>query len=487
MAVDYDLVIVGSSYAGIYAAAIAADLKSRVALVTHSDRAYYLDNELIISQALAEVGRWNWQQQQNHFAADTAHCSAISLINAQYWAKEVDATLKAENSLTTLAALGVDVIVGKGEFSRLPKLAVNVGKRKLRSRNYLLATGASYTYEPIDGAETIKCLTPQDIFQGQDLANLPDNLIVVGSSPRSLELAQTLARFGKQIAFVTQERRLLLSEDVEISLLLQAQLEAEGIKILTDSPITQLREINGQKWLQAGDRAVEADEIIFADRRQPNIEGLNLAGVEVKYDLRGVRVNRQLQTTNPCIYACGDITGSNSLNHITRHEVNIAVRNALFLPWFKTNYSALPRGILTQPNLVRIGISEAEIEPKQQNDVYIVREYFNSVTQAQLSGATRGLCKLLIHRRGRILGCTIIGDRATELIGAIALMMQHKIKLSSNPVQGLTTPNFLSISPSCGEILHQAAINFQRQKLQRNSRLSHCLESWFTLRRNWQK
>lgn len=486
MAVDYDLVIVGSSYAGIYAAAIAADLKSRVALVTHSDRAY-LDNELIISQALGEVGRWNWQQQQNYFATDTDNFPTISLIEAQYWAKEVNINLQAENSLATLAALGVDIIVGRGEFCRLPKLALNVGKRKLRSRNYLLATGAYYTYEPIDGAETIKCLTPNDIFQGQDLATLADNLILVGGSARSLELAQTLARFGKQIVFVTQEQRILASEDGEISLLIQAQLEAEGIKILTNSPVSQLREINGQKWLQAGDRALEADEIIFADRRQPNIEGLNLAGVEVKYDTRGVRVNHKLQTTNPCIYACGDIIGVHALNHITRHEINIAVGNALCLPWFKTDYTTLPRGILTQPNLVRIGISEAQIEPKQQNDVYIVREYFKSVTQAQLSGATRGLCKLLIHRRGTILGCSIVGDRAVELIGAIALMMQHKIKLSSYPWQELKTTSFLAISPSCAEILHQAAINFQRQKLQRNSRLSNWLETWFTLRRNWHK
>ena len=445
MTIDYDLVIVGSSYAGIYAAAIAAELKSRVALVTHSDRAY-LDNELIISQALGEVGRWNWQQQQNYFAAKATDFPAISLMEAQYWVQEVDATVKAENSLTTLAALGVDVIVGKGEFCRLPKLALNIGKRKLRSRNYLLATGAYYTYKSIDGAEAIKCLTPQDIFQGQDLATLPNNLIVVGGSPRSIELAQTLARFGKQIIFVTKDRRILLQEEVEISLLLQAQFETEGIEILTDSPVTQLREINGQKWLQAGDHAIEADEVIFADCRQPNIEGLNLAGVEVKYDTRGVRVNHKLQTTNPRIYACGDIIGGHSLNHITRHEVNIAVRNALFLPWFKTDYFALPRGILTQPNLVKIGICEAQIKPKQQNDVYVVTEYFKSITQAQISGTTRGLCKLLIHRHGTILGCTLIGDRTSELIGAIALMMQHKIKLSRNPLQGLTAMNFLNTS-----------------------------------------
>ena len=327
----------------------------------------------------------------------------------------------------------------------------------------------------------------QDILLAKDLASLPDNLIVVGSSSRSLELAQSLTRLGKKIVLITQYKRVLPQEDVEISLLLQAQLEAEGIKILTDSPVTQLREINGKKWLQAGDRAIEADEIIFTDCRQPNIEGLNLAGVEVKYDSCGVRVNHKLQTTNPRIYACGDVLGGYYLNNIAHHEVNIALRNALFLPLFKINYYSLPRAILTQPNLVKIGITETQIKPQERANIYVIKEYFSSISQAQILGATTGLCKLLIHHNGTILGCTLIGDRASELIGEIALMMKYQIKLSSNPIQGLTKLDFLDISPSWAEIWQQAAINFHRQKLQRNQRLSGWLESWFNLRRNWHK
>jgi pyruvate/2-oxoglutarate dehydrogenase complex dihydrolipoamide dehydrogenase (E3) component len=485
MAIDYDLVVIGSTAEGLYAAATAAHLQARVALVTQNDTGY-LDNHRIINHSVTEIGRWNYQSAQNPFATQSEVLSTpISFSEAINWGKGVNSNLIAENSLTTLAALGVDVIVGKGEFVRLPKLALNVGKRKLRSRSFLLAIGSNFIVEPIDGSSDINCLTVSDLWN-LDLSALPDNLTIVGNDPISLELAQNLARFGKKITLVVKQR-ILFQEDLDIAMLIQAQLEVEGIEIITAPQISQVKEIDHKKWLQAGDRAIETDEIIFTNYRQPNIEGLNLAGVNVKYDFNHVQVNHQLQTTNRNIYACGDLIGGYSLPNIAQYEVNLILKNTLFIPWYKADYSYIPWAVLTQPNLARVGLTEAQAKQQYGKDIYIVKQHFKSVTQAQILGATTGLCKLLVSKNGRILGCSLVCDRAAELIGTVALLMKQKIKLDSNPMKGLTSIDFPYINPSFAEIWQQVAVNFYRQKLQRNPKLLNRLETWFNLRRDWHK
>ncbi|MGD1918458.1 MAG: FAD-dependent oxidoreductase, partial [Pleurocapsa sp.] len=160
---------------------------------------------------------------------------------------------------------------------------LKVNHRILRSRRFLLAMGANYKPDFVDDSIAKNYLSFRDL-KSYELHNLPKNIIIVGSKPVALELAQTLSIFGKHITLIVQERRILPQEDRDISILIQAQLEADGIRIQTNSTVSQIKTINNQKWLQAGDRALSADEIIIADYRQPNIAGLNLAGVDVKYD-----------------------------------------------------------------------------------------------------------------------------------------------------------------------------------------------------------
>ena len=485
MAVDYDLVVIGSSQEGIYAARTAASLQARVALVTQNDTEY-LDREIIINNCIATIACWNFLRQNNPFYTESETIfNPISLTEARDWAIEVESTIKTQNSLTNLAASGVDVILGKGEFCRLPKLAFNVGKRKLRSRNFLLATGTKFIVESMDYIETTNCLTPNDIWQFKDSNNLPNNLVIIGGCSQSLELAQTLTRFDKNITLIVSQARLLPQEDIEISRFIQAYLEAEGIAIITDAVISQIREIEGKKWLQANDLAIETDEIIFANRRCPNVTGLNLAGIDIKYNANRLIVNHKLQTTNPKIYACGDLIGGYSLPNIALHEANIVLKNTLFLSRFKIDYRYLPWGILTQPNLARVGITETQAKGEYGEEIYIVKQYFKNIARAQITGETTGLCKLILTPEGIILGCTIIGDRASELINIIALAMKHKIKLTNNLMQGMTEVEFPYIYPSFAEIWQQAARDFHRQKLQRNPKLSNWLETWFNLRRDW--
>jgi pyruvate/2-oxoglutarate dehydrogenase complex dihydrolipoamide dehydrogenase (E3) component len=487
MAVDYDLVVIGSSWEGIYAAATAAKLKARVALVTQHKTGYFPNSERFIRHSLTQISYLVQQRQENRFgiASEILSIPKNSLLAAKLWGEGVEENLIAEQSFATLASLGVDVIFERGEFCRLPKQALIVGQRKLESRAYLIATGSEWVVKSIEGKEEVNFLTITEVLNQKDLASLPKDLVIIGDSFRSLEVVHSLARLGKNITLIVEQKRLLPQEDLDVALLIQAQLEADQVKIITNSPVTQIKKIEHKKWVQAGSYAIEADEIIFAGERIPNIDGLNLAGVGVKYQSDRILVNNYLQTTNHQIYACGDLIGGYSLPNLAHYEANIVLKNALFFPWFQVNYHPLPWAIFTEPNLARVGMTETEARQSYGQDIYVIKQYFKSIAQAQILGETTGFLKLLVSPQGEILGCAIIGRQAVELINAIALMIKNKIKLNCNSISGLLQINIPYVYPSFAEILDQAANAFYQQKLARSKTSLDLLKTWFNWRRRY--
>jgi len=481
MAVDYDLVIIGSSAAGIYTASQAVHLQARVALVTQSNEPYLLTDQLI-SHELGKIGRLNNQLFESSFGL-SKKLKSISLSSANNWLEDAKSEITARVSLSDLAALGVDVILGHGRFESQPQLEFQVNKRKLRSCNFLLATGTNICPRFSEQNNLEAYITLQDLNK-IDLSTLPNQIIIVGSNPTALELAQTLVRFERQITLVIESSRVLPQEDLDIAILIQAQLEAEGIKIFTNSPVSQIRQIKQQKWLQAGDRALSAGEIIITDQHQPNISGLNLAQANVKFNQLQVIVNQKLQTTNPHIYACGDLIGGYCLPNIAQYEASLVLKNTLLFPWFKADYLAQPWAVLTEPNLARVGLNEKQAKQKYSNSVYVINQYFKNHSSIQKS-VNQEFCKLLVRENGEILGCSLVSEHSAELISLVALMIKHKIKLESNPLKGLSTLNIPTIYPSSIEILNQASNNFYQQKLSRNPKLLRRLRTWFSLRKNW--
>ncbi|ELS00707.1 pyruvate/2-oxoglutarate dehydrogenase complex, dihydrolipoamide dehydrogenase component [Xenococcus sp. PCC 7305] len=490
MSVDYDLVVIGSSYEGIYAAERANSLKARVALVTQGDQPYLPGCNAIFNQSFGEITRFINQLQDNIWGLSpgSGDIGQINLVDIHSWHKLVLQRLQAEYSLSRLAAAGVDMIFGQGEFCRRPQQAFLVGKRKLRSRKYLVATGARYTANSIAGCDRINCLTIDDLWQNDCLANLPHNITIIGNSSRSLELAQGLAQFNKQINLVIPETRILPQEDIKMVQLIQAQLTADGIDIFTQAKITNITENNNQKIIHLEKRSLTTEAIIFTDDYEVNIAGLNLQGVGVKSQTSGIRVNHKLQTTNKDIYACGDVIGGLKSTSIACHEANIALQNILFFTWGRKadpNKHYIPQVIFTQPSCARLGINRAQAIRDYGKNIYLIKEYFKTIPQAQFSGNTTGWCEMILRPNGKILGCTIIGDRAEELIATIAVMMQYNIKLNQNSRLRLLQVNIPVVSPSFAEILQRVATSFYQQKLQCDRRLNKRLENWFRFRKKW--
>ncbi len=525
MTVEYDLIVIGGSTAGIYAAIAAAHLNARVALVENEQlQTNWLGYGAIYTQALIQVGRVREQvRDAPQFGIHSSYTDSteqqlvpsVQFTEAMEWAQTVVSTCSEQNASTVLASLGIDVISGTGEFCRRPHLGFVVNNRRQRARAYLIATGSRPTVPDIDGLQTVGYFTPEDIWQqgraGESesrsrsfseegnremdrelhpltaspshrltpsLLQLQGSWVVIGGGPIGTELAQTLVRLNCDVTLVVSTSHILSKEDPEASRLVQAQLEAEGVRVLTESLVTQVRQIDDKKWIQAGNRAIEADEILLATGQQPNVESLNLEGVGVKFNRKGIQLNEKLQTSNPRIYACGDVAGGYQFAHIAQYEASVALKNALFMPLFKVDYRPIPWAIFCDPELARVGLTEAQAIRRYGKDIFVVRQYFKSLNKAQLLGDTTGFCKIVGRQNGEILGASIVGPNASELIGALALCVRQKIKVSA-------IADLPQISPTLSEILHKTALEWQRQRQRRNKTLQNFLESFFNLRRHW--
>ncbi|QLE42830.1 NAD(P)/FAD-dependent oxidoreductase [Nostoc sp. C052] len=479
---DYDIVIIGGSLAAYNAALAATQLRATVALVEPK-----VDYGFTHHHALTEIAKL--AQKLNNAAGFGIHAThsntseechiSMTWQEAMVYAQCVASNLKEQHSPAILAAQGVDVIVGSGQFQSSPQLAFAVNNRLLRARTYLLATGSRPEIPDIEGLQATGYLTLSNIWQSLQGETLPKNWVIIGGIPQSIEIAQTLARFGCSVTLVVKHPYVLPYLEPEIATLLQAQLEVEGVRILTEKPVTQVKLIEDKKWIQAGDKAFETDEILVATGQQPNIESLNLATVGVKWHRRSLVVNDKLQTTNHRIYACGDVIGGYDFANIANYEAKIALNNALFFPRLRANYCSTPWAIFSVPMLAQVGLTEAQAKRQfARDEVLVLRQYFKTVVASQICGETTGMCKLIVLRNGEILGASILGGEAGELINLIALAISQKIKVKD-------LANLSPVYPSFSVILEQTAKEWSKQKLNSNIALQEFLEGFFHFRRNW--
>ncbi|OLP17360.1 hypothetical protein BST81_16300 [Leptolyngbya sp. 'hensonii'] len=421
---QYDLVIIGASQAGVQAARQGIALGGRVALVTQGIEPIAGLTLAQVGRILAEIGTVD--RRSTYWHGTTA--APLSWAEILAWTQRVVTNLRAVDAPAVLAALGVDVVMGMGEFLPQARPVLAVADRPLMASAYLVAMPARPQIPAIPGLTPSACLTVDDPCT---LTEQPQKVAIVGDGPIGLQLAQGLVRLGTSVTVVTDAPHLLPGEDREATRLLQAQLEVEGVRILTGQPIDQVRSLAGAQEIQVGGQTIQAELLLVDGGYRLNLDSLNLPAVGVVQDQQGLRLNRKLQTSQPRIYVCRDDRAGYPVPQMALEQTTIVVRNALFWPIARFDPTGIPRIVPTDPELAAVGLTEPEAQQRYGKDLLVVQQSLHALEQAQFSGDTTGFGKLLLRRNGTLVGAQIVGTGASDLIGPIALALRQRSKLGT--------------------------------------------------------
>ncbi|NIR29485.1 MAG: FAD-dependent oxidoreductase [Gammaproteobacteria bacterium] len=430
---DRNLVVIGAGSAGLVSAYIAAAVKAKVTLVErHRMGGDCLNTGCVPSKAFIRSAR---------FLADVRRARALGFKSADVdfdfadvmaRVQRVISTIEPHDSVERYTALGVECLRGKARIDS--PYAVEVDGRVLTTRNIVIAAGARPFVPPIPGIEEVGYLTSDTVWE---LRSLPARLVVLGGGPIGCELAQCFARFGSRVTVVEMLPRLLVKEDAEISEKVMDRFRDEGIDLRLEHKARAFRVQGNEKLLlceHGGEEvAIPFDEVLVAVGRVANTEGYGLEDLGVPLTSAGtVEVNGKMQTIYPNIYACGDVSGPFQFTHIGAHQAWYATVNALFggLKTFTADYSVVPWATFTDPEVARVGLNETEA--RQRGIDYEVTTYgIEELDRAIVDEAAHGVVKVLtIPGKDRILGVTIAGEHAGEIISEYVLAMRHGLGLN---------------------------------------------------------
>ncbi len=475
MAVDYDLVVIGGGSAGLVAASAGAQLNAKVALIEKEPRlgGDCLHYGCVPSKSLIHAARVAHDVKNAAIYGIEATIHDIRIREALGHVHRVIDTIQVHDSTERFESLGVEVIYGEGHFTDRQTFAVN--GRQLKARAYLIATGGRPGLPPITGLKEAGYLTNVNVF---NVEQRPNALAVIGAGPIGCELGQAFARLGSQVTMIASRDHILPKEEPEAAQVVQAQMEAEGIKVLTETRAQEVVVENGQKVIvtKAGDR-IAVDEILVAAGRVPNIETLNLQAAGVDVGKEGVLVNAKLQTTNPKIYAAGDVIGGYQFTHVAGYEGAVAMQNALVFPTKKADYRVIPWATFTEPELARVGLTEEQARKRYGDDLMVLRHDFDHVDRALAEGAGIGFAKFITRKNGEILGAHIVGPAAGELIHEVVLAMSYKLKVGA-------LKSIIHVYPTLAEINSKTALQLTKQTYATNTGLQNILRRFFNFRRS---
>lgn len=435
---DRNLIVIGAGSGGLVSAYIAATVKASVTLV-EKDRmgGDCLNTGCVPSKALIKSARIAWHDQQaDKYGFDRIR-SDFRFHKLMDRVHQVIEKIEPHDSVERYTELGVDCRQGEARLVSPWEVEIRNGdsRERLTARSIIIATGAQPFVPPIPGIEDINILTSDNLWQLQEQ---PKRLVVLGGGPIGCELAQTFARLGSHVSQVEMLPRLMPREDTDAAEHVARSLRDSGVDVLTGHQAVRFEKQNGENVLYL-DRDGESvslafDAVLVAVGRRANIAGLGLGELNLPTNEDGtLTVNEHLQSRYPNIYACGDVAGPYQFTHTAAHQAWYASVNALFgsLKRFKVDYRVIPWATFTDPEVARVGLSETEAQD-QGIDVEVTRYGIDDLDRAITESQDYGFVKVLTPKGGsdRILGATIVGAHAGELIAEYVLAMKHGIGLN---------------------------------------------------------
>ncbi len=427
---EMNAVVIGGGSAGLVASLIIAGAKAKVALVEQERMGGdCLYTGCVPSKSLLRSGHVKRLiDNAERFGLKQASAE-VDFPAVMERIRGIIRRIEPHDSPERFTSLGVECLAGRA-FIESPHV-VRVGERRITTRSIILATGARPLVPPIPGLEEVDYLTSDSVWS---LESLPRRLLVAGGGPIGCELTQAFSSLGSEVTQVEMAPRILMREDPEVSELLAERLRSQGVQLFVGHRVARFGKNGEGDYLEAEHEGetvrIPFDRVLLALGRKPNVEGFGLEELELPLATGGaVEVNPFLQTACPNIYACGDVAGPHQFTHMASHQAFFAAMNALAGAWRKVNYKAVPWATFTEPEIARVGLSEAEAN-ERGIDHEVTRYPLELHDRALADGGNEGFVKVLTPPgKDRILGATIVGSHAGELIGEFVLAMTHGMGL----------------------------------------------------------
>jgi len=428
--IKVDVCVIGAGSGGLSVAAGAAQMGAKVALVEKSEMGGDCLNtgcvpskSLLaaghVAQSMREAGQFGIASQQPQVDWQGVHDFVHGVI----------AAIAPNDSQERFESLGVIVIRAAGEF--IDERTLKAGDQQIRAKYFVLATGSSAFVPSIEGLDQVDYLTNENIFDNTEQVK---HLIVIGGGPIGMELAQAHRRLGAEVT-VMEMARLLVKDDPELTKIVVRRLQEEGINLLEGGRNLKLEktadgQIAARCESDLGKQCVIGSHLLVATGRRANVSGLNLEAADVSYSPRGVDVDTRLRTSNRKIFAIGDVAGPYQFTHMAAYQAGIVIRNILFKLPAKVDYSAVPWVTYTDPELAHVGMSEADAR-QAGREIRVLRWKFEENDRAQAEKRTEGMIKVITTPKGLILGASIVGIHAGELIQPWILAITQELKIGA--------------------------------------------------------
>ena len=431
MSTDYDVLVIGGGAAGLSAAGIATNLGAKTAMIEREalggDCTW---TGCVPSKTLLKAAKVVQQARQASKYGLTDQEVDVDFQGVMDHVRSVRQEVYEEADRPEIFEdMDIDVVSGDAHFVDAHTVAV-VGEdgasRQLTGRYVVIATGASPMVPPINGIEDVDVLTNEDLFE---LDEQPERLAVVGAGPIGSEMAQAFARLGTEVTVIDMVDRILTNDDPELAEMLRDTLEDEGVRYVLGGAVERVSQGDGVVTVTAGGETVEADALLMATGRAANVEGLNLEAAGVEYTRQGVTVNDKCRTSQRHIYAVGDVTGRYQFTHMANHMAKVAMTNALLKVPSTIDADHVPWVTYTDPELAHVGATaEALEEAGTSYETY--RFPYSKLDRAITEGETTGLIKVhATSLTGTILGASVLGSRAGELITTFTIAMRNGVTL----------------------------------------------------------
>ncbi|MDB5487418.1 MAG: merA [Reyranella sp.] len=449
-----DVCVVGGGSAGLVVASGAAQLGLDVVLVERGLMGGdCLNFGCVPSKALIAAARAAQAQRSGAAFGIAPVEPSVDFGKVMDHVAGVIAAIAPNDSIERFEKLGVRVLTEDARF--VDRTELQAGGHRIRSKRIVLATGSRPTLPPVPGLAEVPHFTNETIFANR---TLPSHLVVLGGGPIGLEMAQAFRRLGARVT-VLEAAACLAKDDPELAAIVVARLRDEGAELHEKTRVTQVeRTSDGIAVLLEGGARIDGSHLLVATGRAPTVDGLDLDKAGIAHTKHGITVDDRLRTSNRNVWAIGDCNGRYAFTHMAGHEASLFIRGALFRAPAKLDPDLVPWATYTDPELAQVGLNERDARARHGDGIKILRWKFSENDRAQTEHETGGLVKVIVDRRGRVLGAGIAGPQAGELIQTWCLAISARLKIS-------TLAGFVPPYPTLGETAKRAAGSYYTETL----------------------